>query len=93
MTITEAGLKLTVTNAGLISHSNGWEHEREFQYTIDELIAYLRNQGVNVVKSNLGTGKGLRSYYNARADMAAKANNKEQEKKYRDLAEQLPMEE
>ena len=91
--VTEAGIKNTITNATLISHSNEWEHEREFQYIVDEMIAYLRNQGVNVTRNNLGTGKGLRAYYVARAEMASTINDHATEKKYRDLAGQLPLEE
>ena len=46
--ITKAGLQNTITNAGLISHANKWDYEKEFKFAIEELIVYLRNNGVEI---------------------------------------------
>ena len=48
--ITKAGLMNTLTTAGLIAHANKWEYEREFKFTVDELMVYLRNNGIEVGK-------------------------------------------
>lgn len=96
--LTEAGLRNAIVNAGLTFSPEAGEdypmRTKPLGIFVQAVKNYLATEGIIIAPSTGdGFGKGLLRYYSARADMAERAGRFDEVRKYRRLAQQLPLEE